>query len=285
MESVLGLLLDPLQDPALARGLLAALVIGGVVPLLGTYVVLRGMAFLGDALAHIILPGIVIASLLGWPLIVGALVVGVAAALAIGAIGRRTILRDDAAIGVVFAAAFALGIALFSMQPDYSEELEHVLFGDLLELTAGELTLIAAMASLVVLVVVLFFKEFMVLSFDRLLATTMRLPVALLNNLMLVLLALVIVISFSAVGVVLVLAMLVTPTSAAYLLTRRLPTMMVTASALGVVSGISGFYLAHYLAIASGPAIVLVATGFFGVAFALAPRRRSLRWHASTRQA
>lgn len=281
MENFIGLLADPLLDPAPARGLLVALIIGGVVPLLGTYVVLRGMAFLGDALAHIILPGIVIASLLGWPLIVGALVVGVAAALAIGAIGRRTILRDDTAIGVVFAAAFALGIALFSMQPDYSEELEHVLFGDLLELSAGEVTLIAAMAAVVVLAVVLLFKEFMVLSFDRLLATTMRLPVALLNNLMLVLLALVIVISFSAVGVVLVLAMLVTPTSAAYLLTRRLPTMMVTASALGVASGVVGFYLAHYLGIPSGPAIVLVATGLFAVAFAMAPRRRSLSWRPS----
>lgn len=268
-----GWLLDPLSDPALARGLLAALVIGGVIPVLGTYVVLRGMAFLGDALAHIILPGIVIASLLGWPLILGALIVGVAAALAIGAIGRRTILREDTAIGVVFAAAFALGVALFSMQPDYSADLEHVLFGDLLQLSAANVTVICAVAALVVLVVVGLYKEFLVLSFDRLLASTMRLPVELLNNLMLVLLALVIVISYSAVGVVLVLAMLVTPTSAAYLVTRRLPTMMVLASTMGVVSGVVGFYLAYYLGIASGAAIVLVATALFGVVFALVPAR------------
>lgn len=283
MEAPIAWLVDPLAQPALARGLLAAVVIGAVVPVLGTYVVLRGMAFLGDALAHIILPGIVIASLLGWPLIVGALVVGVAAALAIGAIGRTTILRDDTAIGVVFAAAFALGIALFSMQPDYSEELEHVLFGDLLELTGAEVGLIVGMGIVVLLVVILLFKEFIVLSFDRLLATTMRLPVALLNNLMLVLLAIVIVISFSAVGVVLVLAMLVTPTSAAFLFTRRLPTMMVSASLIGIASGIAGFYLSHYLGIASGAAIVLVATAIFGLAFLGAPHRGFLASRLSTR--
>lgn len=276
MEGIIGLLLDPLAQPALARGLLAAVIIGGVVPVLGTYVVLRGMAFLGDALAHIILPGIVIASLLGWPLIVGALVVGVAAALSIGAIGRTTVLREDTAIGVVFAAAFALGIALFSMQPDYAEELEHVLFGDLLELTAPEVGMIAGMATLVVLVVGLLFKEFLVLSFDRLLATTMRLPVTLLNNLMLVLLAVVIVISFNAVGVVLVLAMLVTPTSAASLFTRRVTAMMLAASLIGIASGVLGFYLAYYLAIPSGAAIVLVATGFFAAAYVMTPRRARL---------
>lgn len=270
------MLLDPLADPYLARGLLAAVVIGGVVPILGTYVVLRGMAFLGDALAHIILPGIVVAALLGWPLILGALIVAVVAALAIGTIGRASVLREDTAIGVVFAAAFALGIALFSLQPDYAEELEHVLFGDLLDLTATELGLILGMAALVVLAVGLFYKEFLVLSFDRLLATTMRLPVTLLNNLMLVLLAVVIVISFSAVGVVLVLAMLVTPTSAAYLFSRRLPAMMLGASAIGVLSGLAGFYLAYYLNIASGPSIVLVATACFALAFALAPRRRRM---------
>lgn len=276
MPDAVALLLDPLANPSLARGLLVAVVIGGVVPILGTYVVLRGMAFLGDALAHIILPGIVVASLLGWPLIIGALIVAVVAALAIGAIGRASVLREDTAIGVVFAAAFALGIALFSMQPDYSEELEHVLFGDLLDLTATEVGLILGMAALVVLVVGLLFKEFLVLSFDRLLATTMRLPVSLLNNLMLVLLAVVIVISFSAVGVVLVLAMLVTPTSAAYLFSRRLPVMMLGASLIGILSGLAGFYLAYYLDVASGPAIVLVATACFALAFGLAPRRRRM---------
>lgn len=282
MEALIAWFTDPLTQPALARGLLTAVVVGGVVPVLGTYVVLRGMAFLGDALAHIILPGIVIASLIGWPLIAGALVVAVFAALTIGVIGRRTPLREDTTIGVVFAAAFALGIALFSMQPDYSEELEHVLFGDLLQLSAADVVIIAAMGAVVVLTVVLLFKEFLVLSFDKLLAVTMRLPVTLLNNLMLVLLAIVIVISFNAVGVVLVLAMLVTPTSTAYLFTRRLPTMMLAASLIGVASGMAGFYLAYYLSIPSGPAIVLVATAGFVLAVLLAPRRGQLIWQPSS---
>ncbi len=276
MNQVISLLSEPFNYAFMLRGLWAALIVGVVVPILGTYVVLRGMAFFGDALAHIILPGVVIAFLLNWPLAVGALIVGVIAALVIGAISRHSTIREDTAIGVVFAGAFALGVALISMQRSYAVDLAHILFGNLLGVSNTDLWLMAGLGALVLLAVLAFYKEFLVLSFDSILATTLQLPVRFLQNLLLVLLAIVIVISIRAVGVALVLAMLVTPAAAAYLLTRRLSAMMVLAAIIGALSGVSGLYLSFYGNIASGPAIVLVETLLFAIIFAIAPRRRVL---------
>ncbi len=273
MSEAAAWLLDPFGYAFMQRALLAALIVGVVVPALGTYVVLRGMAFFGDALAHIILPGVVIAFILGWPLAIGALIVGVLAALTIGALSGSSMIREDTAIGVVFAGAFALGVALISLQRSYAVDLAHILFGDLLGVSAADIWLMAVLGALVLLTVVAFYKEFLLLSFDRVLATTMQLPVALLHNLLLVLLAVVIVISIRAVGVALVLAMLVTPAAGAYLLTRRLPSMMLLSAGIGAASGLVGLYLSFYVNVASGPAIVLVATAIFAVIFVLAPRR------------
>jgi ABC-type Mn2+/Zn2+ transport system permease subunit len=267
------LLLDPFSHAFMLRGLWAALLVGVVCPVLGAYVVLRGMAFFGDALAHIILPGVVIAFLLGWPLAVGALIVGIGAALGIGAISRRSEIREDAAIGVVFAGAFALGVALLSAQRSYAVDLTHILFGDLLGVSTADLLLLSGLGLAVLLAVFAFYKEFLVLSFDPVLATTLRLPVRFLNNLLLVLLAVVIVISLQAVGVALVLAMLVTPASTAQLLTRRLRGMMLAGVIIGSLSAVLGLYLSYYGNIASGPAIVLVETVVFFVVFALRPGR------------
>src|SRR3990172_10652993 len=257
------------------RALWASLIVGVVCPILGTYVVLRGMAFLGDALAHIILPGVVLAFLLGWPVAVGALVAGVLAAVAINAISTRAELREDAAIGVVLAGAFALGVALLSLQRSYAVDLTHILFGDLLGVTTADLGLMGALGAVVLVLVVAFYKEFLVLSFDPLLATTLRLPVSFLKNMLLVLLAVVIVMSLQEIGVALVLAMLVTPASAAYLWSRRLPPMMAIAAGFGSISALVGLLLSYHLNLASGPAIVLVETGLFGLAFLAGPRRRS----------
>jgi ABC-type Mn2+/Zn2+ transport system permease subunit len=284
LSAALAWLLDPLEYAFMARGLVAALIVGVTCPILGTYVVLRGMAFLGDALAHIMLPGVVIAFLLGWPLPLGALVVGVAAALSIGALTRGRRIREDAAIGVVFAGAFALGIALLSLQRSYAVDLAHILFGNLLGVSNADLVLAGGLGLMVVLVVAAFYKEFLVLSFDPVLATTLRLPVGFLQNLLLVLIALVIVASIQAVGVALVLAMLVTPASAAYLLARRLPMMMALASGIGALSGIIGLYLSFYWNIASGPAIVLVETALFLLIFLLAPGRGTFAAWARRRE-
>jgi len=273
MSEILNWIAQPFSYAFMIRGLWASLIVGVVCPVLGTYVVLRGMAFMGDALAHIILPGVVLAFLLGWPLAAGALLVGVLAALAIGAVSKRSEIKQDAAIGVVFAGAFALGVALISMQRSYAVDLAHILFGDLLGVSDSDLWLMAGLGALVLLTVFALYKEFLVISFDPVLATTLRLPVSLLQNILLVLLAVVIVISIQAVGVALVLAMLVTPASTAYLFTRRLPSMMLLSAGIGSLSAALGLYFSFYINVASGPAIVLVETAIFILAFVLAPHR------------
>jgi ABC-type Mn2+/Zn2+ transport system permease subunit len=284
MSDLLSWLAEPMQYAFMARGLLAALIVGVICPVLGAYVVLRGMAFFGDALAHIILPGVVIAYLLGWPLGVGALITGVLAAIGIGALSQRKEIKEDTAMGVIFAGAFALGIALLSTQRSYAVDLSHILFGNLLGVSAGDLWLMAALAAVVFLLVVAFYKEFLVLSFDPVLAVTLRLPVIFLKNLLLVLIAVVIVTSLQAVGVALVLAMLVTPAASAYLLTRRLPTMMLLGAALGAAGSVIGLYLSFYANIASGPAIVLTETLLFLVVLFVGPRR-GLLWRLRATEA
>ena len=280
MAEAIAWMTEPLAYPFMVRGLMAALIVGVVCPVLGAYVVLRGMAFFGDALAHIVLPGVVVAYLAGWPLVLGALLAGVLAALGIGAMTERARIKEDSAIGVVFAAAFALGVALLSTQRGYAVDLVHILFGNLLGVSPQDLVWMAALGVIALVTVFVFYKELLVLSFDPVLAATLRLPARFLKNLLLVLMAVVIVVSLNAVGVTLVLAMLITPASAAYLLTRRLPSMMALGAGFGTVSAFLGLYLSYYWNLPSGPAIVLVATAIFALALLAAPRRRHLwsRW-------
>ncbi len=273
----MSFLTDPLTYTFFQRALLAALLVGVLCPILGTYVVLRGMAFLGDALAHIILPGVVVAFLLGIPLVIGALVMGVLTAFGIGALSERDVLREDSAIGVIFAGAFALGIAMLSATEGYAVDLTHFLFGNLLGVTATDLWTMFGLSIGVLLLVALFFKELQVVSFDKTLARTLRLPVRVFDYLLLNLIAVTIVVALQAVGVSLMLAMIVTPAAAASFFTRRLLPMMMVGALIGALSGAIGLYASFYMNIASGPAVVLVATLFFGIAFLFAPERGRLR--------
>lgn len=270
---MLDWLIDPLSYGFMWRGLLASVMVGVICSVLGTYVILQGMAFFGDALAHTILPGVVLAFLLGWPLAVGALLFGILSAIGIGALSQRGEVREDTAIGIIFAGSFALGVALLSTVRSYAVDLAHILFGDVLGVSVQDLWITFGLGALVLLVVLLFYKEFLVMAFDPTLAVVLRLPVTLLRYLLLVLIALAIVISLQAVGVALMLAMLVTPAAAAQMLTRRLPTMMLTAASIGALANVTGLYLSYYVNIASGPAMVLVATAIFGVVFFFAPQR------------
>lgn len=266
-------LFDPLQFNFIVRALVAAVLVGAISPVLGTYVVLRGMAFFGDALAHTILPGVVIAFLLGWPLALGALIVGVFTAIGIGVLTEQGELKEDTAIGVIFVGMFALGIALLSASGSYSVDLTHFLFGNLLGVSAQDLWVIGGLGTAVFLTVFLFYKEFLLISFDPVLALTLRLPTAFFRYLLLVLIAVTIVTSLQVVGIALALAMFVTPAATASLMTRRLPSMMGIAAALGAFSGVAGLYLSYYLNIASGAAVVLVATLLFLIVFFFAPGR------------
>jgi ABC-type Mn2+/Zn2+ transport system permease subunit len=267
----------PLSYGFMQRGLLAALMVGVLCAVVGCYVVLRSMAFLGDAISHAILPGVAVAYLLKGNLLVGALFAAVAVALGIGFFSRLGKVKEDTAIGILYAAALALGVALISTIRTYAVDLTHILFGNVLGVSTGDLWLTAGLGLVILTTVVALYKEFLVISFDPVLAATLRLPAELLRNLMLVLLALAIVVSLQTVGVGLVAAMLVTPAATAYLLTRRLPAMMLLSAALGAFSGVAGLYASFYLNVASGAAIVLVATGVFLLAFLFAPKRGALR--------
>jgi ABC-type Mn2+/Zn2+ transport system permease subunit len=242
------------------------------------------MSFLGDALAHAILPGVAIAYLLKANLTVGALAAAIIVALAIGYVTRQGTIKEDTAIGILFAAALSLGVALISTIKTYAVDLTHILFGNVLGVSAEDLMLISALGLVVIVVIVLLYKELLVVSFDPVLAATLRLPVNLLRNLLLILLALTIVVSLQTVGVGLVAAMLVTPAATAYLLTRRLPTMMAMSALVGALSSLIGLYLSYYANIASGAAVVLTATLMFLAAFLFAPRRGVVAGFLSARR-
>ena len=281
-------LLAPLAYAFMQRGMIAAVLVGVVCAVMGCYVILRSMAFIGDAMAHSILPGVAVAYLLKGNLLVGALVAAIAVALGIGAFSRTGTIREDSAIGIMFAAALSLGVLLISSMRTYAVDLSHILFGNVLGVSTLDLALTAGLVVIVFLVILLLYKELLVVSFDPVLAATLRLPAGTLRIVILVLLALTIVVSLQSVGVGLVSAMLVTPGATASLLTRRLPRMMAVAGALGAASSIIGLYASYYLNVVSGAAIVLTATVFFMLAFLFAPHkgmvwkwtRRGSRGHA-----
>jgi ABC-type Mn2+/Zn2+ transport system permease subunit len=273
-------LLEPLQYAFMLRGLLAALLVGILCAIMGTYVVIRGMAFLGDAMAHAILPGVAIAYLLQGNLLLGALFAAILIALGIGIFSRGGMVKEDTAIGILFAAALALGVALISSIQTYAVDLSHILFGNVLGVSVSDLWLTAGLGLCILLVVAINFKQFMVISFDPVLAATLRLPAEFLRNLMMLLLAVTVVVSLQTVGVSLAVAMLVTPAAAAYLLTRRLFPMMLVSALIGAISSLVGLYLSYYLNIVSGSAIVLTATVIFLVVFLFNPRQGALRRRA-----
>ncbi len=282
METLSALLLSPLQYAFMQRGMLAAILVGVVCASIGVFMVLRGMAFFGDALAHAILPGIAVGYLVGGgarePLFWGAMLAALLSSVGIGAITKGTKIREDTAIGIVFAGMFALGIALISTVRSYSVDLAHFLFGDVLGVSNADLLRMAILSVLVLAGIILFYKEFVVLCFDPLLATTLRLPARLLEYLLLLMIAVTIVIALQTVGVALMVAVLVTPAASAYLLTRRLSVMIALAVVIASLSGVIGLYISFYGNVASGAAIVLTCTGFFILAWlAQEVRTRTLK--------
>jgi len=277
-------LLVPLQYPFMQRGLMAAVLVGALCSIIGTYVVLRGMAFIGDALGHAVLPGVAVAYLLNGSLLVGALAAGIATALGIGFLSQRALVKEDTAIGVLFAGFFALGVLLLSTVRSYTVDLTHILFGNVLGVSATDLWVTAGLAAVVLGTIALLYKELLLMAFDPVLAAAIRLPLSFLRYLFLVLLSVTVVVSIQTVGVALVVAMLITPAATASLLTRRLPTMMLLAALIGMVSGLAGLYLSFYLNVASGAAIVLVCTALFFGALVLAPRGGLIAAWRRTRQ-
>ena len=277
-------LTDPFTLEFMQRALAASLIVGVLCSVIGCFVVLRAMAFLGDALAHAILPGVAIAYLLGANLLVGALVAAVLVAVGIGLFSRRGSLKEDTAIGILFAAALALGVVLISTVRSYATDLTHIMFGNVLGVSAGDLWLTGILALIVLTTLILFFKEFQLAAFDPVLAHMLGRRPEMLRFAMLILLAFTIVVSLQTVGVGLVTALLVTPAATAYLLTRRLAAMMAVSALVGAFSSVAGLYVSYYLDVASGAAVVLTATAAFLIAYVAAPRRGLLARRAAARR-
>ncbi len=273
--NILNDLLDPFIRFEFMRNSLAAVILVGLVCApIGVYVVLRRMAFIGDALAHTILPGIVFASIRGLNLFVGAVLAAVATALGIGWLSRRESVREDTAIGIVFTGMFALGILLMSTTRTF-RDFTHILFGNILGTTRDDLILTAIIAVIVIGSLVLFHKEFELTSFDPTHAEVIGLKADRQRYWLLILLALTVVTAIQAVGVVLTSAMLVTPAAAASLVTNRLPRMMMVATVIAIGSGVVGLYFSYRFSVASGASIVLTCTAAFGAAWLI---RISVRW-------
>ena len=261
--NLVDFLLSPLAYDFFVRALVASALVGVACAVIGSFVVLKGMSFIGDAVSHAAFPGIVIAYMLGLPIILGGAVASIVTALGIGALTRRSGLRSDSIIGVLFAGMFALGVALFSSIPNYVGDLFHFLFGDVLGINVADLIALSLLVLLLLVVVRILWKELLFATFDPLGAGAAGLPVRRLDDLLLILIAVTIVISLQAVGIVLVVAMITTPAATAQMLVQRFGKMISTAALIGVVSAVAGLYLSYAFDLASGAAIVLVETALF----------------------
>ena len=265
-------LTEPLGYAFIQRGLLALILVGGISAVVGCFVVIRGMAFFGDALAHTILPGVALSYTvsggnIGSNLFVGGLGAGILSALVIAYLTRDERLKEDTAVAIVFVTMFALGIAIVSTQSSYSVDLTHILFGSINGISQDDLFLMAIMGAIVLVIIALLYKELVIISFDLSLAHTLKLPVEFLRVLLLILIAITIVASLQAVGIALMLALLITPAATARLLVKRLNYMILIATVIGIASGIVGFYASYYLDVPSGASIVLTMSVLFAIVF------------------
>lgn len=272
-SSLWNCLVAPLEFGFMQRGLAAAMLIAIICAVIGAFVVLQELAFIGDALAHASFPGVVIAYLLKFNLELGGAIVGILTALGIGVITRRSKISQDTAIGVLFAGTFALGVALLSTVKSYTKDLFGLLLGDVLAIQSSDLIVIGVLGAIMLTIVFALYKELTLLTFDPIQAEVIGLPVGLLHELLLALMAVTIVISIQTVGIVLVVAMLVTPAATATLLVRRFPLVMLVGAIQGIIGVVAGLYLSFYLNIASGATIVLVLTLMFVLALVVAPLR------------
>jgi manganese/iron transport system permease protein len=265
--------IDPLQYSFMQRSLMIAVLVGIICSLVGSYLMVQRLALLGDAISHSVLPGLAVAFLVGANIYVGAFIAGVISTMVITWIRTRSPIKEDAAMGIVFSAFFALGITLITViQKDNKIDLNHFLFGNILGVSFAEVRDTAIITLFVLFVIVLLYKELLFYTFDPVGAEAAGLPVNLLNFGLMILIALTIVASLKAVGVILVLALLITPGATAYLLVKRLHQVMILGAILGVIASISGMYLSYLFNLPSGPAIVLVASGLFFLAFLFSPR-------------
>ncbi|MFT8410766.1 MAG: metal ABC transporter permease [Schleiferilactobacillus perolens] len=263
----------------LQSALITAIMVGIMSGIIGSFIILRGMSLMGDAISHAVLPGVAVAYMLGINVLIGASVFGILAAMLIGFVAAHSKIKTDTSIGVVFSAFYALGFILISMA-ESSTNLHHILFGNILAVSDSDIMTTAVVLGIVLLFVVAFYKELLITSFDATYAQTYGLNVQVLHYGLMLVLTLVTVSALQTVGIILVVAMLITPAATAYLWTDKLSTMLVLSALVGVVSSITGLYFSYTLNWASGPAIVLVAAGLFVVSFIFSPKQAFIKFRA-----
>mgnify|MGYP002738159059 CR=1 FL=1 len=263
---------DLLNYPHLARAAITAVVIGLVSGVVGSLIILRGLSLMGDAISHAVLPGIAVSFFFGANIFFGALVSGLLAAAGIGFINSNSRLKRDTSIGIIFTAFLAAGVILLA-RTESSVSLQAILFGDVLATSPAQLWQSVIITVVITVLVVLFYKQLQITTMDDQLAKAYGFPTKLINYSVLLALAVVTVSAVQTVGVILVVAMLVTPAATAYLLSKKFSTMMVLAAVLGILSSIIGMYFSYRFELQSGPAIVLVAFAMFVLVFLFSPHQ------------
>ena len=259
------LITEPFSYGFMVRALIVSVLVGIMCPVLGAYVITRGRAFMGDALAHSVLPGMVVAFMLGISPFFAAVPAGIAIALLMGAVSRRTGVSEDTAIGIIFAGMFALGLVMLSVATYVNVNIEDLLLGQVLGVSRTDVYVSLGLTVLVVLGLYAFHRQLVYTTFDPVGATVVGIRTGLVEYVLLTLLALVIIIGIQAAGIVLVMAMLITPAATGYLLARRFVGVMIIGALIGAISAVVGLYLSYHVDLPSGPAMALVATAAFGV--------------------
>ena len=270
---MIDVLTDPFQFSFMQRAFVAAALAAIACAVVGPFVVLKGLAFMGDAVTHSSLTGIATAYIMGGSVFWGALGWAIPASIAITYISRRAYIRLDTSVGIIYSGGFALGIIIVSRVSNYTADLFSFLFGNVLAASWNEILLIGLVAGIVLLLVGLFYKELLFSSYDATMAAASGIPVRLMQYLLPVLVGVTTVAALKTVGIVLVLALLVTPPATAGLLARRVPGIMATAVGVALAVTVIGLYLSFHLDLPSGPTIVMVATGLFLLALLLSPSK------------
>ena len=263
MPDLVELLLEPFAYSFMIRALAVSIFVGVMCPILGSYVVNRGLGFMGDALAHSVLPGMILALILGVSPLVGAVPMGIVVALAIGYLSKKAKIAEDTSTGILFAGLFALGLIMVPLAGNVSISVEDILLGQVLGVSNRDVVVTCLLAAVVFIVISAFHRQLVFVSFDPVGATVIGLPTKGLDYLLFVLLSIVIVVALQAVGIVLVVAMLITPAAAASLIARRFNRAIALGVVFGVLSTVSGLYLSYFFDLPSGPSMTLVSTGIF----------------------
>ncbi|HIY91590.1 MAG TPA: metal ABC transporter permease [Candidatus Companilactobacillus pullicola] len=267
----------------LQSALLTAIMVGIMSGIVGSFIILRGMSLMGDAISHAVLPGVAVAYMFGFNILIGASLFGILAAILIGFVASRSKIKTDTSIGVVFSAFYALGFILISMA-ESSTNLHHILFGNILAVSDSDIMTTAVALGIVILFVVIFYKELLVTSFDETYARTYGLKVQIIHYALMLVLTLVTVSALQTVGIILVVAMLITPAATAFLWTDKLSWMLVLSAILGVISSTVGLYFSYTFNWASGPAIVIVAAILFAISFIFSPKQNFFKLKRSVAQ-